>query len=295
MSKVSIVIPNWNGREKLEKNLPAVFEVVGVGEVIIVDDASEDSSVNFIQSTYPKIKLFVQLKNQGFSTTVNKGVSEAKEEFIFLLNSDAIPSRDSLKSALSFFSDEKVFSVSCNTGGSWSWAYFTDGYFWHYMAPKVSESHQTLWSSGGSAIFRKSVWEELGGLDENFNRFYEEDMDLGYRATKRGYLNIWDPNSLVEHSKQKGVIQENFTPKEVAQVAQRNQLLFIWKNIHDKKMIVRHIVALFRNLITHPRYVGVFLSAAAKLPSILSERRVEIENAKLTDQEILSKFSYNNR
>lgn len=289
---VSIVIPNWNGREKLEKNLPSVLEVEGVDEIIIVDDASTDSSVEFLQSKYPKVKLFIQKRNHGFSTTVNRGVMEAKGEFVFLLNSDTVPEKNCLKSALSLLTQKQVFSVGCNTGGSWSWARFEGGYFWHYMAPKTDSPHETLWASGGSGIFRKKIWEELGGLDELFNRFYEEDVDLGYRATKRGYKNLWDPDSKVEHSKQKGVIEENFSKKDVSKIAQRNQLLFIWKNIHDRKMIFEHKIALVKTLFSSPSYGLILLSALGKILSVLSERRVEIEAAKLTDQEILSKFPY---
>src|ERR1700687_4550663 len=134
MSSVSIVIPNWNGKEKLEKNLPEVLKVDGVTEVVVVDDASTDGSVEFIKSTFPQIKLVIQDKNHGFSTTVNRGVKEAQGEFIFLLNSEAVPSIDSANNGLKLFLDKNVFSIGCNTGGSWSWAYFKEGYFWHYMA-----------------------------------------------------------------------------------------------------------------------------------------------------------------
>ena len=286
----SIVIPNWNGREKLERNLPAVFEVTGVYEVIVVDDGSTDDSVDFVKKNFPKVKLIVRGQNSGFSTTVNTGVKQAQGEFVFLLNTDARPAKDSLIAALKILKDPKVFSVSCNSGGSWSWARFNKGYFWHYMAEMSDKPHQTLWSSGGSGVFRTATWWELGGLDELFNRFYEEDVDLGYRATKRGYLNFWDPNSVVEHYKEKGVIEENFSKQVISRVAQRNQLLFIWKNIHDRGLLFEHKKALLGKLLLSPLYWRIFLGALARLLPLLKERKTEKAVARLQDRDILAKF-----
>lgn len=288
--KVSVVIPNWNGEEKLKLNLPAVMELK-VLEVIVSDDNSTDNSVKLIEENFPQIKLIKRKVQGGFSTNVNEGVSQTSGDLIFLLNTDAIPNPECLKYALPHFEKEKVFSVSCSSGGSYAWAKFDQGYFWHFMADKVTDSHQTLWSSGGSGIFRKKIWEELGGLDNLFNPFYEEDVDLGYRATKRGYINIFEPRSKVEHYKEIGVIAQNYSQTKVARVAQRNQLFLIWKNIHDHKMIRQHLIYLAKRLITQPKYWLVFLSAFIHLPAILSERRVEKKAAKLTDQEVLTKFS----
>lgn len=290
--KVSIVIPNWNGLEKLKQNLPEVLKVRGVGEIIIVDDASSDKSVEFIKLNFPSIKLIERQKNGGFSSTVNLGVKNASFDLVFLLNSDASPGLDCLETAIPHFKDPKVFSVGCNAGGSWAWARFKDGFFWHQQSSDTSSgSHQTLWASGGSGIFRKSIWNELNGLDELFDPFYEEDVDLGYRATKRGYLNIYEPRSLVEHYIQKGVIEENFSKEKITKTAQRNQLFFIWKNITDKEFILDHILVLFKKLILSPGYWPVFLSALVKLPKVLKKRELEVKSAKLGDRELLALFS----
>src|SRR3989338_10292550 len=114
--KVSLVIPNWNGVDKLKKNLPEVLKVKVVDEINIVDDASSDESVEFIKENYPQIKLITSnlKKNQGFSSNVNAGFKEALGDIIFLLNTDAVPHSECVEIALPHFKDEKVFSVSCN-------------------------------------------------------------------------------------------------------------------------------------------------------------------------------------
>lgn len=288
--RVSIVIPNWNGRDRLLSNLPKVLKVKEVDEIIVVDDASTDDSVNVIEEHLPNIKLIKRRENGGFSSAVNTGVREAKSELIFLLNSDAVPEEDSLRFALTHFENSQVFSVGANTGGSWVWAKFKDGFFWHGQREQTNKTHETLWSSGGSGIFRKSIWEELGGLDELFNPFYEEDTDLGYRAWKRGFINLWEPEFRVEHYKQKGVIETNFSKKTISKVAQRNQLIFIWKNITGSSYLRQHVIALIKMLFTHPKYWPTFISAVRLFPQIYKKRQIEKRQAKLSDREIIERF-----
>ncbi len=301
MFKVSIIIPNWNGAEKLRKNLPGVLAaarykspLAKVVEVIVVDDASTDNSLEVLKNEFPEVKVIAKEFNSGFSSTVNLGVENAQGDLVVQLNSDARPWENFLRFAVPHFENPKVFSVGCNVGGVWNLATWHDGYLWHQQATREvdkSKAHLTLWASGGSGIFRRELWQEFGGLDELFNPFYEEDMDLGYRATKRGYINLWEPKSLVDHYKEKGVIATHFTEKTVAKTAQRNQLLFIWKNISSPKMIVQHKRALARMLIIHPRYWQIFWAAWQRRKALGIKREIERKAAKLTDEEVLALFT----
>lgn len=296
MNKLSIVIPNWNGLEKLQKNLPKLLEIVkGKAEVIIVDDVSADASADFIKNNYPEIKLIINSKNIGFAASVNKGVKRAQAEIVFLLNNDALPKVGFLDPALKHFKDAKVFSVGCNVGnGAWAFANFANGWFWHHCQQLQEQKfsyHKTLWVSGGSGFFKKSIWENLGGFDELYKPFYEEDVDLGYRAIKRGYINIWESQSVVEHYKVKGVIASHFSQEYIQRVAQRNQLLFIWKNITDRGLFKEHQKALAKKLAMSPSYWMVFLSAIYRLAEVKKRRKIEKLEAKLTDKEALASIN----
>lgn len=289
---VSVVIPNWNGETKLKNNLPQVLKLKNILEVIVSDDASTDNSVEILEKNFPEVKVVRREKNGGFSSNVNLGVKNAKGDLVFLLNTDAAPEPDCLKYLLGHFENKSVFSISCNVGGSWSWARWKKGWFWHnqYGRENDTEAHQTLWASGGSGIFRKDLWTELGGLDELMNPFYVEDVDLGYRATKRGYINIFEPKAHVSHYKEKGVIEENFSKTRVRDVTERNTLILIWKNITGSGMVFDHIWFLGWRLIRHPKYWKIFLMAIMILPRILAKRKVESRKAKLRDREIFEKF-----
>lgn len=298
MAKVSIVIPYWNGEEKIKKHLPKVLDFARankIEEVIASDDASTDDTVKLLKNEFPDVVVVGRKRNEGFASNVNTGFSYAKGDYIFLLNSDATPGQEVFKYAMPHFKDRKVFSVGCNVGGLWAIGGFKNGFFWHDQARKVypceAEVHQALWCSGGSGIFRKTIWDELGGLDELYNPFYVEDVDLGYRATKRGYINIWEPKSKVEHYLEKGVIESNFSRNMINNTAEKNMLIFIWKNITSEKLIAEHRKALIKRLVKHPKYWSIFLTAVRRLPEILKKREIEKKYAKLTDEEIFNIFS----
>jgi len=286
--KTSIIIPNWNGRKLLEKNLPAVL-ATKPSEVIIVDDASPDDSNAFLEKNYSQVKLIKHQKNRGFAAGCNSGVKAAKGEIVVLLNLDVVPEKEALERILPSFNDEKVFAVSFNEP-EWSWAriLWRNGTVEHGPGPKSKETHISAWASGGSAAFRKSIWEELGGFDEIYKPFYWEDTDLSYRAWKRGYKVLWEPKAVVQHQHE-AIIGEHFPQKYIDFISERNRLLFIWKNITDWKMIIEHKFYLLPWLIK-PGHLKSLMAAKLKLPQVFVERIKEGREKKVADREIFEQF-----
>lgn len=293
--KVAIIIPNWNGEEKLRQNLPSVLEAAragGVDEVIVSDDASSDNSVEVLEKEFPSVRILKRKSNGGFSTNVNFAFKHTEADLVVLLNSDVQPAKDFLMPLVKHFKNPRVFSVGCNSGGSFAIAKFKNGYFWHNQSSLIpKEPHPTLWASGGSSIFKKNIWDLLGGLDSLYDPFYEEDLDIGYRATKRGFINLWDPRSKVTHNSSEGVIAQNFTKMQINKAAQRNQLIFIWKNIHDRQFILQHIRALVVKAMLHPKYILVIASALRSISEIRRKRDLEVKQSVVSDKEILKSFS----
>lgn len=250
--KISIVIPNYNGEELLKKNLPKLFTAISEHkdyEIIVVDDGSKDGSVNFLKSQ--NVIILKNSKNLGFSSTVNKGVKNAKSEIVFLLNSDAYPDKDFFKPILEDFKDPQVFAVGCldkslENGkvvlrgrgiGKWS-----KGFLVHSKGD--INKRNTLWANGGSAAFRKSIWQKLGGFDEIYSPFYWEDIDISYRALKSGYKIIFDPKSVIFHDHSQGAIKRNYSQFTIRVISYRNQFIFVWKNATDFTLQIKHILFL---------------------------------------------------
>jgi len=287
--KFSIIIPNWNGKKILAKNLPAVL-ATGADEVIIADDGSKDDSVDFIKDKYPQVKI-VTHRHLGFAKNCNDAVKKAKGDIIVLLNSDVLPAKDFLNTLRFDFQDPTVSAVSLNEK-QWSWATakWEKGFVIHGPGEKAKQNHISFWASGGSAAFRKDIWEKLGGFDSLYYPFYWEDVDLSYRAWKRGLRVIWDPQSVVKH-KHEGTIGLNFSKKYIDFISQRNQLLFIWKNITSIKMFYEHKIYLWKKIFREPGFLKPFAAALIKLPKVFWRRFKEIKEAKISDQEVFSLFN----
>lgn len=285
--KISIVIPNYNGEEILKINIPRVLEAVkyhrektkNFFEVIVADDASSDNSIETAKEM--GVKVIINSKNLGFSSTVNEGVSQSKGEIVFLLNTDAYPQKDFLNSLPQNFSDPMVFAVGCldkslENGkkifrgrgiGKWE-----KGFLVHRRG-EVNKTN-TLWASGGSSAFRRSIWNKLGGFDELYNPFYWEDIDLSYRALKSGYKVLFDSKSIVYHEHKKGSIKKNYSDFDIKTISFRNQFIFAWKNGTDLSLqfnqflfLPYHLIKAFKNR-NWPFFLG-FLKALSILPKII--------------------------
>lgn len=290
MFSFSVVIPNWNGRKLLEKNLPKVLLATKEAEVIVVDDNSNDDSNEFLSGNYPQIKIVKHQKRLGFGASCNDGVKIAKGEIVVLFNLDVYPQKDFLKYTLPHFKDKQVFAVTFHEK-KWSWAKFIwkNGFIEHQPGSKSTRAHISGWASGGSAAFRKSIWDKLGGFDDLYQPFYWEDIDLGYRAWKRGYKILWEPEAIVFH-KHEGTIGAYYSRSYIDFISQRNQLLFIWKNITNFWLIKDHKFHLFLRLFKTPGYFKVLGKALLKLPQVLPKRFKEWREARVPDRKIFWMF-----
>ena len=88
MSKVAVVILNWNGEKILKTYLPSVIEHSKGAEVIVADNGSTDKSISFLRTEYPQIRIIDNKENYGFAEGYNKALKEVEAEYYVLLNSD---------------------------------------------------------------------------------------------------------------------------------------------------------------------------------------------------------------
>ena len=247
---ISIIIPNYNSKKLLEKNLPKVVVAAQntAAQIIIVDDGSQDDSIDFLQSSYPQIRVYKQEKNKGFASTVNFGVSQANSDLVVLLNSDIVPEKDFLQPIMEDFSNnEKLFAVGCLDKSyekgkiverGKGVGYWYRGLFMHRAGKINNNDQETDWVSGGSSVYRRDLWNKLGGMDEKFNPFYYEDIDLSYRAKKVGYDIVFECRSLTHHYHEEGTIKNQYTFEQIQTAAFRNQLYFSWKHGNRLKMFL---------------------------------------------------------
>ena len=301
--KVSVIIPNYNGRNLLSKTLPKIMENCSNCEIMVIDDASTDDSVQFIKKNFKKVHLLINSKNLGFSKSVNIGAEKATGNLLLLLNSDVSPRADFLKKALQLFSKnpKRTFGVGLadyshegnkviirGRGG----AKFIRGFVNHFaLTPK---SDETLWVSGGSSLIDREKFLNLGGFDPIYAPFYWEDVDLCYRAQKAGFLCFFNADSKVDHYHEEGAIKKTKSEFFIKSVAYKNQFIFVWKNTEDYLWVVLHFIWLpfhfARALVKGDTafFVGFFW-ALTKIPQLIL--RSESQGyTPITDREVLKKF-----
>ncbi len=283
--KITIAIPNFRGIELLKKNLPHILGS-GADEILIIDDGSTDKSLEFLSALKIKnkeLKILEHKKNRGFIPSVNELFDKASGEVVVLLNNDVFVEKDFLKPLLKHFQNPDVFAVNLHEEGQGpSIAFWNNGFYEFKKGEEKDEVQKSAWASGGSAAFRKNIWQELEGFDEIFSPFYWEDTDISFRALKSGYEILWEPHSNVKHEHETTIKKLN--QRKVNRVRERNQLIFIWKNVSDQKLLQEHGRFLSKRLFTKPGYWVPYLWA--KLKSFGIKKAIPISNR--TDLEVIN-------
>ncbi len=261
---------------------------IGADEVVIVDDASPEDDYVFVKTNFPQVKVFKNNKNLGFGETINRGVRESTGEILILLNQDVTPHPDILKYLKSDFQDPQVFGVSlAESQYGPTTGEFSNGFISHrQLKNRPDHLSSTFWVSGGSGAVRKSYWNQLGGFDPLYSPGYWEDVDLSYRAHKRGWQVLWDPRAQVEHVHEQAFGGQHFNQSYKRLIQERNHLLFNWKNLQDRGLLAKHFEHLVARMLQHPGYLRVIFMAIQRLPMLLKSRS-NLSKVTIPDRQIL--------
>ena len=266
--KVSVVTPNYNG----EKFLKAFFESLNedsqlIGEVIIVDNGSTDSSKEFIRGNsfnFP-VKLIENTENLGFSPAVNQGIMGSQYEYIFSLNNDTEIRKGSIKALADLMSsDDSIFSAQAkmlqydnkelidDVGDEYNLLAWTKKTGENHNSSEYTEVREIFSACAGAAMYRKSLLDEIGMFDDNFFA-YMEDVDLAIRSRINGYRNLLCPDAVVYHigSATSGSRYNEFKVR----LAARNNVWVVYKNLPIPLKIVNFIFLFLGFLIKYLFFV----------------------------------------
>ena len=257
--KVSVVTPNYNGKDFLYAYFESLIKNSNeIGEVIIVDNGSNDGSQEFIRNYREKVDFPIVLiensQNLGFAEAVNQGISKARYDYIFSLNNDTVVEKSAILELLNLLNtDGRIFSVSSkmvqfnnpelidDAGDDYTLLAYTKKRGNNQNLNNFIEVSEIFSSCAGAALYRKDLLEELDGFDSEFFA-YMEDVDLGYRARINGYKNLFCPNAVVYHigSATTGSQYNEFKVR----LAARNNVWVVYKNLPIPQKIV-NILFLF--------------------------------------------------
>ncbi len=211
--RLSVVIPNWNGKHFLGPCLESLLaQTQPYIEIIIADNASTDGSQEFVKSAYPNTRLIELAQNRGFTGACNAGMEAAAGEYVALLNNDTEVAPDWGTEVIKAL-DEKhdVGIVACkmllhdqrdrfHTAGDFV---AVDGRagnrgFGELDGGQYDLSGYVFSACGGAAVYRRSMLREIGLLDDDFF-FLLEDVDLAWRAQLAGFRVWYAPGAVVYH------------------------------------------------------------------------------------------------
>ncbi|WP_048190924.1 glycosyltransferase family 2 protein [Methanobacterium sp. SMA-27] len=209
---LSIVIPNYNGIHLLKECLDSIQKQdFPFYEVIIIDNASKDKSVEYLEENYPEFTLIINKENLGFAAAVNQGIKASNAEYIFLLNTDVELEINCISNLLNCIKKENnIFVVSSkmiqyhdrykidDAGDEYSILGWTKKVGEGKSTDLYNKKREIFSACAGASIYRKTVFNDIGYFDENFFA-YMEDVDISYRAKIYGYKCIYCPKAVVYH------------------------------------------------------------------------------------------------
>ena len=209
---VSVIIVTWNGRQHLDACLNAVAAQRGVRvEAILVDNASTDDTVPHVRSRHPSVRIVALPSNRGFAGGNNAGVAEARAPVVAFLNNDTIADPGWLQALVGGLDEARGFALVTSrivymhdpqiidsTGDGFLRAGGAFKRLHGMPSAQAGEPSEVFGVCGAACLMPKSVFEELGGFDEDFFASHE-DVDLSYRARLRGYRALYVPDAIVRH------------------------------------------------------------------------------------------------
>lgn len=290
---ISIVIPNYNGATLLRENLPSVLTACeawgGDYEVIVVDDCSSDDSCRLLREEFPGVTLLVNSENLGFSRTCNLGMARACQPIALCLNNDVEVAADLLAPLIKHFVDDTVFAVTPNIlaereGRNQGIIYglYGKGFLKGAFAPLDERRgvRDNLYAIGACVAYDMKKFRALGGFGEIYTPYLFEDVDISYRAWKRGWRSIYEPGTTVFHYSSATIGKTRKRRKRA--IYFRNRFLFHWINLSDPAFVMANLFHTCLRLAVSflwfdfP-YYAAFFGALCRLGSVVALRRRERE------------------
>ena len=290
MSKVAVVILNWNGSEMLRTFLPSVISYSAISgvDVYVADNASTDNSVLVLTKEFPSVKQIILDQNYGFADGYNKALAQVEAEYFVLLNSDVEVTEHWLEPMITYL-DAHLEVAACQpkilswrNKDSFEYAGACGGYLDRYGYPfcrgrimdvvekdngQYNDILPVFWATGASLFIRSSDYWNAGGLDGRFFAHMEE-IDLCWRLRSRDRGIVCIPQSVVYHVGGATLKKEN--PRKTF-LNFRNNLLMLYKNLPQNEL--RHVMFV-RGVLDYVAALSFLLKGGtANMTAVLQARK----------------------
>jgi len=256
MTKVAVVILNFNGRDLLRKFLPSVIQFSPSAKIFLADNHSSDDSVELVRKEFPTIEIISIPENRGYCGGYNYALQKIEADYFVLLNSDIEVTSEWIEPIVELFEKDTTIGAAqpkilsyhhkqqfeyAGAGGGFidTLGYpFCRGRIFNVLEEDRGQFNDTLpvfWASGACLFIRSSLFHRLGGLDEDFFAHMEE-IDLCWRIQKSGFKIYYQGKSTVYHVG--GGTLSSSSPKKTY-FNFKNGLSLILKNISGPELVYK--------------------------------------------------------
>jgi len=310
--RISVAIPNWNGRRHLSTCLTALrHQTVAPHEVILVDNGSTDDSVEFVRANFPEVKIVALPRNLGVAGGFNAGIRAASGDAIALLNNDTeadpgwiaaltqamadYPQAGCLASKLRLFDRRNVLHSAGDFVG-------TDGIagnrgVWQEDRGQFDDQREVFSACGGAGLYRRAMLDDVGLFDESLGSFLE-DVDLGWRAQLAGYRCIFVPEAIVYHQLSAtggGVTASYYVGRNTLAVLVKDVPGIVWRRygwqiVRGQLRLAADALRAWRGEAARARLRGM-LAGVLAIPYYWRQRPAVQRRRRITDEALLSRLT----
>lgn len=219
-SNSTVAILNYNGEHYLESYLPSVlYSCSSLTNYIVIDNASTDGSIEYLENWHPEVNIIRLSKNYGFAEGYNRGLKKVDTEYTIILNSDVVVEKNWLDPIFEMMNNDKEIGIIqpkilslenkaqfeyAGAAGGWidSLGYpFCRGRIFDTVENDTGQYdsiEEIFWASGAAMVVRTKLFKALGGFDKDYFAHMEE-IDFCWRAKRAGYKVIYCPQGIVYH------------------------------------------------------------------------------------------------
>ncbi len=247
---ISVIIPSRNGKPLLEAQLPGIARELEsyTAEIIVADNGSGDGTAQWLRAAWPQVRLELSNPPLSFARAVNRGIARARYSHICLLNNDMLIEPGFFGALAGAF--ERVPGLFCATAQ----IRFPEGVRREETGKTVmAQAHPedfpircdeplpgedlsyVLYGSGGCSLYDAARLRALGGVDQAYEPAYVEDLDLGYRAWRRGWPSVYVAGAVVEH-RHRATTSRYYTDAQLEQILEVNYLKFLVRAVASGKL-----------------------------------------------------------
>jgi GT2 family glycosyltransferase/glycosyltransferase involved in cell wall biosynthesis len=250
---ISVLIPSRNGKDLLSAMLPEVVRQMEeiAGEIIVIDNGSEDGTAEFLRSEYPGVLLEVSPGALSFARAINAGIRKSRYAQVCLLNNDMLVEPGFFAALGAAFREvPDLFSATAQI-------FFPAGARREETGKAVmtvarerkpmdfpvrcelpfagEDLSYVLYGSGGCSLFDRRKLDQLGGFDEIYDPAYVEDLDLGFRGWQQGWPSVFVAGARVTH-RHRATTSRYYTPEFLDRILELNYLRFLVRTIRSRRV-----------------------------------------------------------